>query len=174
MPILAHVFMLAKRFTSGNPTGWLVSEKLDGWRCLWNGSEFVSREGNVFNAPASIKSSMPPVALDGELYVGRGQLGKVAGAVRSADWAGLAFMAFDLPAHTGSANDRIAHLATTALPAFCKMVKHVRCESAGHLQEMFTDVVNGGGEGLMLRDPAAVYEPWRTGALLKMKPVGAE
>ena len=169
-----HVFMLAKRYSTGNPAGWLVSEKYDGFRAMWDGSEFVSREGNIFPAPASIKSAMPPVALDGELYVGRGQLGKVAGAVRSADWAGLAFMAFDAPQHTGTASERVAWLSALSLPPFCNLVEHVRCESSAHLEAMFDLVLGTGGEGLMLRDPSARYEVGRSSALLKVKPIGVE
>lgn len=174
VPILASVFMLAKRFTTGNPTGWLVSEKFDGWRAMWDGSEFVSREGNVFPAPASIRSAMPSVALDGELYVGRGQLGKVAGAVRSAGWAGMSFCVFDAPEHGGTASERVAWLSTLSLPPFCNLVEHVRCKSYAHLEAMFDLVLGTGGEGLMLRDPSARYEVGRSSALLKVKPIGVE
>ena len=174
VPILASVFMLAKRFTTGNPTGWLVSEKLDGWRCLWDGVNFLSRDGNIFPAPATIKSAMPSVVLDGELYVGRGQLGKVVGAVRSADWAGLSFCVFDAPEHGGTASERVAWLSTLSLPPFCKIVEHVRCKSYAHLEAMFDLVLGTGGEGLMLRDPSACYEFGRSSALLKVKPIGVE
>jgi DNA ligase-1 len=34
-----------------DPTGWLMSEKLDGVRCYWNGSTMYTRNGNVFYPP---------------------------------------------------------------------------------------------------------------------------
>lgn len=35
--------------------GWLMSEKLDGWRAMWNGFDFVSREGRILPAPEWFK-----------------------------------------------------------------------------------------------------------------------
>jgi ATP-dependent DNA ligase len=37
-----------KTLASGD---WLVSEKLDGLRTIWNGTTFLSRAGNTFYAP---------------------------------------------------------------------------------------------------------------------------
>jgi DNA ligase-1 len=35
-----------------DPTGWWASEKLDGVRAYWSGKNFISRQGNVYQAPA--------------------------------------------------------------------------------------------------------------------------
>ena len=37
--------MLGNDYDNENPTGWLMSEKLDGVRAYWNGSEFISKKG---------------------------------------------------------------------------------------------------------------------------------
>lgn len=42
-----------------DPTGYLISEKLDGVRAYWNGTAFYSREGNPFYAPAWFTKRMP-------------------------------------------------------------------------------------------------------------------
>lgn len=42
-----------------DPTGYLISEKLDGVRAYWNGSTFLSREGNPFYAPDWFTKRMP-------------------------------------------------------------------------------------------------------------------
>jgi DNA ligase-1 len=34
-----------------DPTGWLMSEKLDGVRCYWNGKNMYTRNGNKIYAP---------------------------------------------------------------------------------------------------------------------------
>ena len=52
-------------------TGWLMSEKLDGVRCYWNGSEMFTRNGKPFYAPDDWKARLPKMALDGELWTGR-------------------------------------------------------------------------------------------------------
>ena len=50
------------------PTGWYLTEKYDGMRLYWDGSQFYSRIGNKVNVPESLTKQLPPVALDGELW----------------------------------------------------------------------------------------------------------
>ena len=54
-----------------DPTGWWMSEKLDGVRAYWDGEAFVSRLGNQFFAPDWFVADLPADTLDGELWVGR-------------------------------------------------------------------------------------------------------
>jgi DNA ligase-1 len=51
-----------------NPTGWHMTEKFDGMRLYWNGSQFFTRQGKQVKAPSFITSQMPSVPLDGELW----------------------------------------------------------------------------------------------------------
>ena len=49
-----------------------MSEKLDGVRAYWNGENFYSRNGLLFDAPAWFKAGLPTdTHLDGELWCGR-------------------------------------------------------------------------------------------------------
>jgi DNA ligase-1 len=50
--------------------GWWLSEKLDGVRGYWTGRQFQSRQGNAFHAPDWFTAGLPPVPLDGELWLG--------------------------------------------------------------------------------------------------------
>ena len=45
--------LLAKKFDAAkhNVDGWLASEKLDGMRAFWDGSELLSRNGKRIAAP---------------------------------------------------------------------------------------------------------------------------
>ena len=52
--------------SSMSPIGWWMSEKYDGMRLFWNGSECSSRNGQI-KVPNLWKSQLPNVALDGEL-----------------------------------------------------------------------------------------------------------
>lgn len=54
-----------------DPSGWLMSEKMDGVRCYWNGSTMYTRTGKLFFPPKSWKEQLPSIALDGELWSGR-------------------------------------------------------------------------------------------------------
>ena len=44
--LLAHVWT-----DDHDPTGWWMSEKLDGVRAYWDGKQFLSRKNNIFYAP---------------------------------------------------------------------------------------------------------------------------
>lgn len=65
--------MLAQTYDEerDDPSGWLMSEKLDGVRCYWNGSVMYTRNGNKIYAPREWVANLPKIALDGELWSGR-------------------------------------------------------------------------------------------------------
>lgn len=63
-------------------TGWLMSEKLDGVRCYWNGKNMYTRNGNPFYAPDDWKAKLPNIALDGELWTNRDDFQKIVSIVR--------------------------------------------------------------------------------------------
>lgn len=67
--------MLAKSFDpeTQDPKDWLMSEKLDGVRCFWNGSAMYTRNGHLFYPPDWFKKGLPEdLCLDGELWTKRG------------------------------------------------------------------------------------------------------
>ena len=65
--MLAHNYDPEKH----DPAGWLMSEKLDGVRCYWNGTTMYTRNGNPFYAPDEFKKKLPKMALYGELWTNR-------------------------------------------------------------------------------------------------------
>ena len=98
-----------------NPKGWLMSEKLDGVRCYWNGSTMYTRNGNPFFAPDWWKAKLPKVALDGELWSKRDDFQKIVSIVRRQDkdnenWKKIKFMIFDAPLIKGTFKQRLAKL----------------------------------------------------------------
>ena len=77
--------MLAKKHNpdTQDPKGWLISEKLDGVRCYWNGKEMLTRNGNPFYAPQWFVDALPKnFALDGELWTERSDFQKTVSIVR--------------------------------------------------------------------------------------------
>ena len=88
--------MLARSYEYTDPRGWWMSEKLDGVRAVWTGTDFISRSGKVFPAPAEMRAAMPAgVAIDGELFAGRGKFQTSIGKIRRGIWDGITFKAFD-------------------------------------------------------------------------------
>ena len=66
-------------------TGWLLSEKLDGVRAYWDGTRFLSRQGNPFHSPPWFTAELPNIPLDGELWLGRKKFQRTVSIVRRQD-----------------------------------------------------------------------------------------
>ena len=63
-------------------TGWLMSEKLDGVRGSWDGQQLWSKNGILFQPPPEFVADLPPFALEGELWGGRGSFAATAAVVQ--------------------------------------------------------------------------------------------
>ncbi len=162
-----------------DPTPYLISEKYDGVRALWDGQRLRSRAGNVIAAPAWFLAKLPKHALDGELWVGRGQFEKLSGYVRKispqdAEWRQIKYMVFELPDASGTFAERYENLKRIVAQAnFSQLiaVEQYRLTDNAALQRKLAEVVRGGGEGLMLHRADAPYITGRNDALLKLKPL---
>ena len=169
--------MLAKPYRQGVEVGdYWVSEKLDGVRARWDGRRLLSRGGNVFAAPAWFSAGFPAEALDGELWIGRGRYEDVVSVVRRQrphdGWREVKFMLFDLPAHGGPFNERVAamrKLAATVGSPYLDVIEQFRVADHAELLTRLQQVIAAGGEGLMLHHQDARYAGGRSDALLKLK-----
>lgn len=166
--------LLAKRWDRKmDPTGWVVSEKLDGWRCRWDGDKFISRGNNVISCPAWFTKGFPNIVLDGEIWAGRGGFEKVASATkgsRERDWQTVVYAVFDVPEYPGGFEKRIAYAKQNLDEALHAIViPFWICKSKAELLKKLDEVVVDGGEGLMLRKPGSLYEHRRSNTLLKVK-----
>ncbi|MFG6417166.1 hypothetical protein ACG02S_25035 [Roseateles sp. DC23W] len=85
VPALALEQLMAKSASAGiDPTPYLVSEKLDGVRALWDGNTLRFRSCRTVAAPAWFLAALPKTPLDGELCMGRRRFDELSGAVRRA------------------------------------------------------------------------------------------
>lgn len=151
--------------------GWIVQEKLDGWRALWDGKRLLTRQGLPYNAPQWFLDSLPAgVPLDGELYAGRGNMRKIAGIV-AGDWLGLGFVAFDAPTAPGDYRARwsTAQSAILGCGPFVRLAQFSPLQSLPLLRAALAQLHRDGGEGFMLRDPRAGYVAGRTRTMMKFK-----
>ena len=85
------------------PTGWWMSEKYDGMRLFWDGSQFFTRNGEKVNVPESITSQLPRIELDGELWTQYGIYQEAVALTRSKQnpkWQTATFWVFDTPQFT--------------------------------------------------------------------------
>ncbi len=157
-------------------TGWWMSEKLDGVRAYWDGQAFVSRLGNVYQAPTWFTEGLPDHPLDGELWVGRKLFQDTISIVRrfdkSDDWKKVSYVLFDAPAMDEPFEKRMEFLGGR----FAKgnhphawTLEQQLCRGVDHLKEELARVEALGGEGLMMRQPTSRYVAGRSATLLKIK-----
>lgn len=166
-----------------DPAGYLVSEKLDGVRALWDGTTLRFRSGRPVAAPAWFTSKLPQTALDGELWLARGTFDTLSGIVRKAqpvdtEWQQVKYMVFELPAYENLAKrpfeQRSAQLQTVVQNAGwpqLQAIEQFKVANRATLQGKLQDVVQAGGEGLVLHLASALVTAGRSQVLLKLKPV---
>jgi DNA ligase 1 len=161
-----------------SPQGFLVSEKFDGVRAVWDGQLLRFRSGRLIAAPAWFLSALPKVALDGELWIGRGAFDRLSGVVRQVEpndaaWREVKYCVFDAPEHAGPFVQRV-HFVTVILaqsnqPWLLPVVQY-EVKDTPALQSCLDSTVSSGGEGLMLHKASALWRPGRSDALFKLKP----
>jgi DNA ligase 1 len=176
--------LLAKIYESGtNVQQFLVSEKFDGVRAIWDGKALRTRAGNLINAPAWFIKDLPKIALDGELWLGHGQFDALSGAVRKdvpidEEWQNISYLVFELPNAEGTFETRAKRIVEIVKQAqknnkvpHLKAVAQFPVKNEAELKARLKKVVANGGEGLMLHRADALYVTGRSDALLKLKPL---
>lgn len=181
MPVRADApaILLAEVYRNQVDVGqYLVSEKLDGVRGIWDGQTLRFRSGKTINAPAWFLDGLPKRPLDGELWMGRGTFERLSGIVRrevpdDAEWRQVRYMIFELPGAPGTFAQRAEQIRETVNQAkvpWLREIEQFRVVDRDSLKKRMKEVVNAGGEGLMLHRADAPYETGRSDTLLKMKP----
>ncbi len=159
-----------------DPTGKMLSEKLDEVRAYWDGTKFLSRQGNVFYAPKWFTEGLPEIPLDGELWIGRGKFQRTVSIVRSGSsdrsWEAIRFVLFDAPQAEGGFETRVAFLKAQHESwgnTYVHILDQEICTGIADIDARLDVLEQQGGEGLMLRSPNSAYTSGRTNDLLKVK-----
>ena len=171
--LLANVYR-----NQANVAQYLVSEKLDGVRAVWDGQTLRFRSGREIHAPRWFVDGLPKQSLDGELWLGRGSFERLSGIVRrdkpdDAEWRLVRYMVFELPDAEGGFNKRYEQIKQMVRQANVPWLQEIQQFSAvdrNSLQKQLNEIVRAGGEGLVLHRADALYETGRSDTLLKMKP----
>ena len=179
------------------PVGWRESEKFDGYRSRYMSEEkqFISRANKPFHAPEWFIAAMPPNSnIDGELWVGRENF-QAMGVVRkknpeNKEWIPVKYIAYDLPDEDLPFSERLKelekivknnvvrwnivrkkfHVPYNKLACPLIMAEQTIIKSHDHLEELYNNIIENGGEGIMLKDPKSKYEDKRSNYMLKYKP----
>ncbi|CAO1618692.1 unnamed protein product [Sympodiomycopsis kandeliae] len=170
-----------------DPTGWWMSEKLDGVRAYWTGERLISRSNMDWRAPKWFIDKLPKgFALDGELWRERDGFEELSGMCRRADnsgWGTINYFVFDAPDLNLPFEERIK-AALQRMPdgemspdealrgkfgGRIAMLPQIRCQGKDHLLSYLDEIEKQCGEGVMLRRPKSPYERKRSRHSLKLK-----
>ena len=183
--------LLAQDYTPGIDTSlYLVSEKYDGVRALWDGKILRFRSGRTIAAPDWFIAKLPATPLDGELWLARGEFDMLSGIVRRTrpmtdEWKRVNYMVFELPpttTKTSNADSQASQktfaqraerlrgiVQTTGWPQL-QVAEQIKITDEADLKTKLAEVVKNKGEGLMLHRADAPYSIGRSSVLLKLKP----
>lgn len=151
--------------------GWHWSEKLDGVRARWDGASLYTRSGQPIDAPRELLATLPPQALDIEVYAGRGRYETARQAVQYGRWVdAVRLVVFDMPDIGGDWRGRIAVAQRLGL----RVPEHGTCcadpaRAVATLRDALRTLHRNDGEGYMLAQPGKRYAQGRTAQLLKFK-----
>ena len=107
------------------------------------------------------------------------------------DWSAFKYMVFDAPNHSGTYAERYSYLGNyyfsisilfsfftnfllivvnnLAKNRFIEIAEKRECKGIEDLEKFFQDIIDKGGEGVILRDPSALLQPGRSASYLKHK-----
>lgn len=159
-----------------NIDNWLMSEKLDGIRAYWNGKELKTRQGNSIQAPAWFTQNFPPFELDGELWSKRMDFENIQSIVLghpdNLKWQQITYNIFEVPNASGDFIQRLKKAQQWFLEkdnTNVRIIPQKICKNKDDLEEFLKEVTQNKGEGVMLKNPNALYEKGLSDSLLKVK-----
>ncbi|WP_343816214.1 DNA ligase [Colwellia asteriadis] len=160
---------------------YYVSEKLDGMRGYWNGTQLISRGGNLIKTPMWFTQNWPQTPMDGELWLGRNTFQLLMSCIKrrpivedqqSSCWANVRFMVFDLPKYNHPFSKRVQQMQRVIQNTkshYLQMIAQEHLPTLAALNSKLNTVIAMQGEGLMLHLASAYYQVGRNKALLKLK-----
>ena len=172
--------LLAQDYAAGTDVSqYLISEKLDGVRALWDGKVLRFRSGQQIAAPAWFTAKLPATPLDGEIWLARAKFDLLSGIVRKvqpidAEWQQVKYMVFELPSGNSTFAQRSEDLKAVVQKANwpqLQWIEQFKLPNEKALQIKLKQITTQGGEGLMLHKADAPVTTGRSPVLLKLKPV---
>lgn len=168
-----------------NFNGYLMSEKLDGIRGIWEAGKFKTRQDNPIHTPSYFTYNFPSFNLDGELWIARAKFDEVSALIRSDNldsslWKSVTYNVFDVPNACEefkltpcTLSNRLKvlerYLQQNPNP-YIKIIKQIPIKDQEHLKEFYKDIIFNKGEGVVIRKDLAPYEKGRSKNALKLKP----
>ncbi|MBX7490856.1 DNA ligase [Helicobacter turcicus] len=139
---------------------FVMSEKLDGVRGIWDGKSLKTRNGNPIKAPKFWLDNFPPFILDGELWLRRDAFAQTLSVIKNTipkQWEQITLQVFDV---RGVCKDCTLQTRLNILQEylennpskFIKIIPQIPIENQMHLEKFYQSVLEKGGEGVIIRN----------------------
>ncbi|KZN64506.1 hypothetical protein N473_14370 [Pseudoalteromonas luteoviolacea CPMOR-1] len=170
---------LAKVYDQQKPvSAYLVSEKYDGVRAIWDGKQLKTRTGRIIHAPKWFIAVLPNRWLDGELWAGYNNFAFVSSLVRRKvpdhnNWQQVHYLIFDAPDPMLTFEQRFQKyqgIVNGLHSIHIKPIPQHHFKTKAQLDDFYNQVLLRGGEGVMLHEKQATHQAGRTAQILKYKP----
>ena len=175
-PLKPSLLLLKSYDSTQAISGWVMSEKLDGVRAYWNGQQLISRNGKVFAAPSWFLSAFPAFELDGELWLKRQAFADTVSIVNTQTahkgWQAITYQVFEIPNQAGGLLNRLSVLErylNQHPTEFIQIIEQTPVKNHLQATRELKRVLALGAEGLVVRDPAALYHAGRSSLAFKYK-----
>ncbi|WP_236096398.1 DNA ligase [Helicobacter sp. MIT 11-5569] len=140
---------------------FVMSEKFDGVRGIWDGKSLKTRKGNSIQAPKFWLDNFPPFALDGELWFGYKSFEKTSSIVRDSipnekEWQNIIYFVFDVQGICEKCTltmrlKELENYLNKSPNAFIKIIPQIPIQNREHLESYYQEILKKGGEGVVLR-----------------------
>lgn len=172
-------------FSSKDFNAYLMSEKLDGVRGIWDGRRLKTRQDYEIKAPEFFTKNFPPFMLDGELWIARNKFDEISALIRSGDsnaslWKSVSYNVFDVPnaceefqISICSLENRLAVLEEYLQKypkVYIKIIPQIPVENQNNLNQFYESIIKNQGEGVVIRKNLNPYEKGRSKNAMKLKP----
>ncbi|WP_223810191.1 MULTISPECIES: DNA ligase [unclassified Campylobacter] len=174
-----------KNFNDENIKVFMMSEKLDGVRGIWDTKSFKSRKNYIIKVPSDFINNYPPFELDGEFFIQRASFDEISSLIRSDDitnklWERASFNVFDVPNACKEFNlnpctlENRLNILKEYLEKYpnsrLKIIPQIKIQNLAHLKTYYEEILKKGGEGLIIRKNELDYEKKRSNLAFKFKP----
>ncbi len=172
-------------FKDRNLSQYVMSEKLDGIRGIWDGKAMQTRAKNPIKLPKFFTKNFPNFELDGELWIKRNSFEEISSLVRQENpdeklWQKVSYNVFDIPNAceefklnpcTLEARLEILKEYLVKNPNdFIKIIPQIPIKDKKHLEQFYQDIISNKGEGVIIRKNDIEYERKRSDSAFKLKP----
>ncbi len=159
-----------------NLSDYVVSEKFDGIRALWDGQNMFSKSGKIIAIPRCFSEKLAVLDLpkgdfvEGELWIDYGAFEAISSVIRRknptcADFSKVKYLIFN--AHLGESSDFLANLTKIqsildsqdlAQNRQIQVITQHKFTTQKELTDFFNAVIAKGGEGVIVRDSRVAFK----------------